>query len=171
MKAKPILQTQDELNELFVYNPLNGKLYNRIHLGTRARQGQEAGTLSAFGYRTVVVASLHHMAHRIIWKMVHGSDPVEQMDHINHQRDDNRMENLREVTPLENQRNASMGKNNTSGVTGVHWEENRQQWKATIMVEEKLVFLGRFIHFWKAVRARKLAEIGYGFHQNHGQTA
>ena len=165
------LPSQEILNEYFIYNPINGKLYNKIHRNPAARKGAEAGTMGLKGYRQLSMDRVIYYVHRIIWKMVTGNDPAEELDHVNHSRTDNRMDNLREVTPSENQRNSSMAKNNTSGVTGVHWQEDRQKWNAQIVVENKTVYLGRFTQRWHAIRARKLAEVGYGFHPNHGQTA
>jgi len=164
MKELPSLES---LNDHFFYNPINGKLYNRIDRASMARKGMEAGTDHA-GYREVYVDGKAYFTHRIIWKMVTGKDPVEELDHISHDKLDNRMDNLREVTRAENNQNLSKAKNNTSGVTGVHWEKSVNKWKAYIMVEGKQTSLGSFTQRWHAIRARKLAECGYGYHANHG---
>tara|TARA_R110000772_G_scaffold67291_1_gene149376 strand:- start:549 stop:1058 length:510 start_codon:yes stop_codon:yes gene_type:complete len=165
------LPSQEILNEHFIYNPINGKLYNRIDRNPIARKGAEAGTMMLQGYRKLSMDSVKYYVHRIIWKMVTGNDPAEELDHVNHSRSDNRMDNLREVTRSENQQNASKRKDNVSGVTGVHWHKANSKWKADIQVEGNRLHLGSFTQRWHAIRARKLAEIGYGFHQNHGKTA
>jgi hypothetical protein len=164
------LPSQEILNDLFIYNPINGKLYNKADRGARAMKWAEAG-YSSNRYRQLKIDRVIYCTHRIIWKMVTGNDPAEELDHVNHSRSDNRMENLREVDSLGNHKNMSKAKNNTSGVTGVSWHKQRQKWRAEIQVEGNRIHLGIFTQHWHAIRARKLAEIGYGFHPNHGQTA
>jgi len=159
-----------ELEKLFIYNPDNGKLYNRSHRSPLARKGMEAGTMDN-GYRKVRIDGVAYKTHRIIWKMCHGADPVEQIDHIDHDPLNNRIENMREASSVENNRNSSRRKDNVSGVTGVHFKKGNQKWAAKIHVEGKAIHLGFFTQRWHAIRARKLAEIGYGFHQNHGAAA
>lgn len=166
-----ILPSQEILNENFIYNPINGKLYNKADRNGMAMKGREAGSMRLQGYRLVSMDRVFYYVHRIIWKMVTGKDPVEELDHIDHDPRNNRMENLREVTRSENMMNASKAKNNTSGVTGVCWHKHAQKWKADIQVEGNKIYIGLFTQRWHAIRARKLAEVGYGFHPNHGQTA
>ena len=170
-KIKAIPLTAAKLNEMFRYDGATGKLYNRVNLNPRAREGAEAGCTGGGGYRQVRIVGVDYFTHRLIWKMRTGSDPVEELDHINHDRADNRIENLREASTQENAMNLSRAKNNTSGVTGVSWYKPTQKWYAQIRVEGKQINLGYFTHFFHAVRARKLAEVGYGFHPNHGEAA
>ena len=82
-------------------------------------------------------------------------------DHQNQNKLDNRSSNLRPCTKQENQRNCGIGKNNTSGFTGVTWSKNRQKWVAQIMVDYKTINLGRFTNKEDAVRARLQAEVKY----------
>ena len=171
LKIKAIPLTAAKLNELFRYDGATGKLYNRVHISSRAREGAEAGCTGGCGYRQVRIVGVDYFTHRLIWKMRTGSDPVEELDHINHDRADNRIENMREASGRENHMNLSRAKNNTSGVTGVCWQKLAQKWCAQIRVEGKQVHLGYFTHFFHAVRARKLAEVGAGFHVNHGEAA
>ena len=97
-----------------------------------------------------------------------GFDTSLQVDHIDHDRLNNRIENLRLVTNSINGKNTKMHKNNTTGVTGVTFDKNRNKYKAQIVVNHKLDNLGRFNTFEEAVQARLQAEIKYGFHRNHG---
>jgi hypothetical protein len=103
--------------------------------------------------------------------MITGADPDDQIDHVNHRRANNRFKNLRAVSRQENQRNASRRKDNTSGVCGVSWRKDAKKWEAKIRFEGKKIHLGIFKHRFHAIRARKLAEAGYGFHPNHGSAA
>lgn len=83
------------------------------------------------------------------------------VDHRYHQTNDNRKENLRICTHQENSRNASVSKNNTSGVTGVLWLDNIQMWCARIMVNYQTINLLCTTDFNEAVKARKTAENKY----------
>ena len=94
--------------------------------------------------------------------------PGGQIDHISHSRSDNRWMNLRLVTNLENQRNASLRLDNSSGVQGVYYNKKAKKWQAQISVNGKQVYLGTFEDIGYAAIARKDAERKYGFHNNHG---
>lgn len=108
------------------------------------------------------------LAHRVIWKLVHGEEP-RTIDHINGDPKDNRIENLRSVAQVDNCRNGRMRKTNISGVTGVRWDARIKRWVARINVGMRGQYLGVFVHLNEAVAARKAAEIKYGYHANHGQ--
>lgn len=90
-----------------------------------------------------------------------------QIDHINHDRSDNRIQNLRMVTKISNGRNLTKKINNTSGVTGVSWYKSRGKWRVQIMVDRKSMHIGYFSDFESAVAARISANERYGFHKNH----
>ncbi len=91
------------------------------------------------------------------------------IDHINGDRGDNRISNLRVVTSTENNRNKAINKNNTSGVTGVTWSKSRRKWIAQIHIGKIGKALGGFDRVEDAIAARKNAETRYGFHENHGR--
>jgi len=105
------------------------------------------------------------MAHRLAWFYMEGEWPT---GHINHIRDDNRWVNLREVSNQENHKNQSISINNKSGVIGVCWNKKARKWHAQIKVNYKAISLGCFSDIHNAIKARKDAEIKYGFHKNHG---
>jgi hypothetical protein len=127
-----------------------------------------AGSLNGSGYVTVTIGNKHHRVHRIIWAMMHGCWPKGQIDHINGVKTDNMVENLRVVTNQENQKNVGISKNNSSGVTGVYFDNRRGMWRAQIKVDGKCVFLGRFGTLEQARDARAVAAEKYGFSQRHG---
>ena len=83
------------------------------------------------------------------------------VDHINHNKLDNRKCNLRIAFDYENLWNQKISKNNTSGITGVYFEKNTKKWIAKICVNRKQIFLGRFNVFEEAAKARKQAEEKY----------
>lgn len=105
----------------------------------------------------------------LAWLYCFAEFPDGHLDHINHDRSDNRLDNLREVTYLENQRNRTRSKNNTSGTTGVYWSADRNRWRVSISINNKTKHLGSHINKEDAVAAREAANIKYGFHENHGK--
>lgn len=136
--------------------------------------GKEIGCKHRSGYRYVRIkfgGKQKYLMHRLVWAWHYGSWPKDQLDHIDHDRSNDRIENLREVTRAENMKNMSMSKNNTSGVTGVHWHKQHKKWAAQIRTSRKTKHLGYFENFEDAVEVRKDAEKLYGYHQNHGKAA
>lgn len=157
-------------NELFNYDPNTGVLsWKKWRRG--AKRSLVAGTKERDGYVRVKHKNKHIPVHRIIWDMCHPNDvltPGFEIDHINHIRDGNRILNLRKVVKIDNNRNTTRNKANTSGVVGVHFNRSRGKWVAVIYDNRKLVFLGHFSDFKDAVAVRKAAEIKYNYHENHG---
>lgn len=147
---------------LFRYDPETGFLFNK-------RTGLKAGYVNDRGYRLIEHNGTNYKAHRIAWTIYHGMPPTGQIDHINQEKDDNRIINLRDVDALTNRRNLKMHKSNTSGVTGVCFHKSKNKWRAKIKVKSKEIWLGDFDDFKKAVDVRHIAEIIYGFHENHGR--
>lgn len=95
--------------------------------------------------------------HRFIMNTPTGHDT----DHINHNRIDNRKENLRVCTRSENLQNMSIKKSNTSGTTGVYWDIKNNKWRAQIQLLGKLKTFGRYKNLDDAIKARKDAEEKY----------
>ena len=122
------------------------------------------------GYRRVGIFNRNYAAHRIIWKMVHGTDACE-VDHVDGDPSNNRLSNLREVTHSENMRNTKRPSTNVSGVAGVNWYKKNAKWSAYIKADRRKIHLGYFADFDSAVQARRAAEKSFGFHPNHGRAA
>ncbi len=91
------------------------------------------------------------------------------IDHINHNRSDNSIKNLRSVTHEENLKNMPKKKNNKSGITGVCFEKETGKWRSHITHKGKSIKLGRFENKKDAEMVRLKAELEYGFHENHGR--
>lgn len=110
-------------------------------------------------------------AHRAAWAISYGEWPKGDIDHINGDRADNRIANLRDVSRQENMRNAKRNRANRSGVVGVTWCRAARKWQAQIGISGKCKYLGIFSSRDDAVAARRAAERQYGFHENHGRAS
>ncbi|EBX9481351.1 HNH endonuclease [Salmonella enterica subsp. enterica serovar Abony] len=154
-------------NEIFYVR--NGKLHWKIKPAARVKAGDVAGYLTCTGYMSVERSGRQYQVHRIIWEMHNGEIPNGYfIDHINHNRIDNRIENLRLVTSGGNAKNRSRPNTNTSGVTGVHWNKRLNKWHVQINHEGKRKHIGLFDSIEKAAEARKDAISAFGYHKNHG---
>lgn len=152
------------------YSPSDGTLRWKVRCGKRSRIDGISGSKSGNGYVQIRVKGNSGLAHRIIWELHHGPIPEGmEIDHINHVKDDNRIENLRLVDNPENGKNKSKFKRNTSGKTGVYYHKRDNVWIASIGTGKKLVHLGNFKEKADAIAARTDAEILYGFHENSGK--
>lgn len=150
----------DWFQDRYIYLPTSGHL---ISIQTE----RPVGYPNAAGYLVFMLGKTQYTVHRVIWAIQTGKWPIE-VDHINHDKQDNRWCNLREVTHSSNGKNLSLKKNNTSGITGVVWNKERKKWQAQIAPNGKMITLGRFENLEDAIDARKKAELKYGFHSNHG---
>lgn len=130
--------------------------------------GRPAAHLGDQGYLTVCVFWKRYQAHRIIFAMKNGRWPSEQLDHVNGQRSDNRIENLIEATNRENCRNQKLRSTNTSGISGVVWNKNEKKWKARINSDNGRINLGTFSDKQSAIDARKSFEALLGYSHVHG---
>ncbi len=158
----------EQVAKLLDYCPNSGTFTRKTRTSNSIKIGEQAGCINAYGYRQIKVCGGRFYASRLAWLLTYGEWPDGQIDHINHVRDDDRIENLRIVTSGGNNRNRSRASNNASGVTGVHWLNGRKCWRANITVRGKRIHLYHGTNFDEAVRSRKAAERRYGFHSKHG---
>ncbi len=154
--------------DLLEYQPLTGQFRWKKCPQNRWSGNEFAGSKTKDGYQIICIKGKKYLSHRLAWFWVYGSWPEGQIDHINHDRLDNRIENLRVVTLQENRKNQRLSKANTSGQIGVHWATRDKRWRAAIQVKGKMMGLGDYKTFKEAVEARKAAEVKYNFHPNHG---
>lgn len=160
--------TQERLKSYLYYCEDSGK-FTWIERRKNVRVGAEAGTKNKGGYLQFMLYRKTHLAHRMAWLYVYGELPKGQIDHINQNKEDNRIANLRTVGATENQRNVPMQSNNKSGVCGVRWCRSANKWIAMIGVAGKNKSLGSFDCKSAAVIARKAGEFKYGYCKNHGR--
>jgi hypothetical protein len=97
--------TAEQVRELFDYDQQTGNLIWRDNKSGGVMAGQVAGCINARGYRRIRVDQVEYKAHRLVWLHVNGEWPSKQIDHINRNPGDNRIENLRDVTASENLKN------------------------------------------------------------------
>lgn len=121
------------------------------------------------GYLKFVICGKRINAHRLAWALSYGVWPSGQIDHVDGDRTNNRLSNLRVVSPQGNSRNKKVYKSSRSGITGVAWHSKSNRWHARIGIEGKVLHLGVFPTIELAIVARQNAERTYGFHENHGR--
>jgi hypothetical protein len=107
------------------------------------KKGRVAGSLKPTGYTVVEIKNQNIMAHRLVWIMHNGSIDG-QVDHINGNRSDNRIENLRLVNQVQNQWNRKISKNNTIGIKGIRLRKDNNKYEARLCVNKKRIVLGSF---------------------------
>jgi hypothetical protein len=138
------------------------KAWNTKYPGTPALNAKHGA-----GYRHGAIFGKNVLAHRAAWAITHGEWPSDQIDHVNGDPADNRLENLRVVTSRQNSMNMKANSRNSSGVMGVSWNKANDKWRAHIAGKT----LGDFRCKDDAIRARKQAEEKLGYHPNHGRAA
>ena len=148
--------TQEYLKSILKYNKETG-IFTWLK-----RNGNIAGTLNKIsGYIIISINNKNYRAHRLAWLYMTGNFPVNQMDHINRIRNDNRFENLREATNQENDFNKGEYKNNTSGYKGVFLNKEKNKWQAQIGINGKNINLGYFTNPEDASAAYETAKAKY----------
>jgi hypothetical protein len=132
--------TQEYLKELFDYK--DGNLYWKVKPANRVKIGDKVGTLKD-GYLNTKVLGKYCRVHRLIFLIHYGYIP-KFLDHINNDRSDNRIENLREATHTENMRNCKTRSHNASGIKNVRWNRKNKVWTVRLMINKKETHFGCF---------------------------
>ena len=148
--------TQQELKKLFLYNPENGSF--------KKRSSQKYINKAMSGYTRIRINGKSYLAHHLAWLYYYGEFPKINLDHINRDRSDNRIKNLREASRVENAINILYRSNNVSGVAGVSLHIASNKWQARISDNRKNIALGIFSSFAEAVKVRYDAELRLGYH-------
>lgn len=154
---KPQL-AQKDVRRLFYY--ADGKLFWGVSKGTRTKIGDEARNTDRAGYMRVGVDGVKYQLHQLVWIYFNGPIPDGlSVDHIDMDRTNNHIKNLRLATPRQQNQNTGLPKSNTSGHRGVSWHESSKKWMARIRNNGKLQHLGVFdtkeeaaAAYWQASR-------------------
>lgn len=121
------------------------------------------------GYRVGRILNIIVRAHRVAWLHYYGAWPAEQIDHINGDRADNRIENLRAADAFINMRNQKKFCTNTSGFTCVYWEPRKQRWAARLFINGKRKRFGTYRTREEAAHVVESKRAEFGFTDRHGK--
>lgn len=160
--------TQEEVRDLFEY--VDGDLIRRKTTGSRALIGNKVGGVTKHGYMRVVINYREYFVHLLVFLWHHGYIPENDVDHIDRNKLNNRIENLREVSRVCNQRNRDLARISKSGVPGVRRDSSRNKYVVTIGNASKGITLGRFNDFTEAVAHRLAAEQALGWPGCHSDS-
>jgi hypothetical protein len=160
--------TQAELKKLLDYNSETGVFTWKVSPARQVFSGDIAGTKRKDGYIQIKVKNKLILSHRLAWIYMYGYLP-KYIDHINGQRDDNRIINIRKVSNQQNSLNSKISKNNTSGIKGVYWDKSRNKWTVRLSIDGKCKFFKRFddIDLAKLV-IEEVRNKYHGKYANHG---
>nr|WP_064759029.1 HNH endonuclease [Escherichia coli] len=132
----------EEVNSLLEYNPDTGLFKWKPGLGKRSTL-ERAGTRDMTRHVAIEINGVKYFAHRLAWLITYGFWPPDVIDHINGNRTDNRICNLRLATLAENSRNRSAQKNGC-GYKGVYYSKRQRKWVGQIRANGIKHHLGVF---------------------------
>lgn len=142
MKHRKILPSAEELRALFSYDRESGiAVWKTRPSRAKIKVGDEVKSKFSSGYLRVTIKGSTYRLHLVIWKMETGVDPVDEVDHLDLDKTNNRWGNLREATRSQNGMNIAITTRNTSGFKGVS-QVPCGKWKASIRHKGKLIYLG-----------------------------
>lgn len=162
------LPTLQRLEEVFEYR--DGALFwkQKPHKYSMNVVGRRAGTAATAGYWRVKLDGATYFEHRLIYALHNDGKCPEVIDHIDGNKENNRVENLRAATISQNAHNAKLQARNTSGAKNVSWVKSKNRWRVFVTVNGKRKFWS-FADFELAelfaVEARSLF---FGEYANHG---
>lgn len=136
--------TVERLREVLRYAPGAGEFRWRVSPSRGVMAGAVAGTTCWRGYRHIKISGRLYLAHRLAWLWAHGEWPDGDIDHIDGDRANNRLSNLRIATRSQNLANTRRHRDNASGFKGVTWVPRVQKWMAQIRVGGRTKYLGYF---------------------------
>lgn len=145
-------ESEITVHEWFVYDYFTGKMFWKSPLSNRVKVGDEAGSIQA-GYLRVGIFGKGFQVHRLVWKLCYGAIPEGYfIDHIDGNKLNNRLENLRLATYTENNRNAR-SRSGKSKYKGVYWFKRDSCWQAQIQVNGVKYHIGYFDDEEEAAKA------------------
>lgn len=150
------------LNDIFIYK--DGDLFFKKRLSANVKIGDNVGYKNNLGYIKTKIKNKSYFVHRLIWIMHNGYTEL-NIDHIDHNPSNNKIENLRLVKHLDNCRNRKLRKDNTSGMNGVMFNKSKNKWE--VYLSKK--YIGSFTTKEEAIEKRKEIDLTSGYHKNHGK--
>lgn len=150
--------TRERLMEVLDYNPDTGVFIWKQKLSNRGAVGKKAGAIS-YGYNVINIDRVRYFAHRLAWLYVYGVWPEKEIDHIDRNRFNNSISNLRDVSRAVNALNNGLRSDATSGLKGVTWCQERNKWQAQINISGRNLTLGRYDTIDEAAIAYKAANM------------
>lgn len=158
--------TKERAHELLSY--CDGALYWKSTRSSSAKSGNKAGIIGSTGYLQTKIDGKRCMVHRVIFLMFHGFTP-EFVDHIDNNKLNNRIENLRAASKAQNGHNVGIRSTNTSGAKGVYWKKQDKKWCVRVRFDGKRKFLGLYDDLELAELVAIEARNKYhGEYANHG---
>lgn len=161
--------TASRLREVASYTADTGVFIWVSPASNRVKRGAVAGSKKSHGYIAINIDGKLYYAHRLAWMYVFVVMPGLPIDHIDGDRHNNRIANLRLASPSENQKNAGLRTTNKSGHQGVSWVAKAGKWRVALRSSGRVVTIGLFEDVESAVSARDKAYGDHGFHKNHGR--
>jgi len=134
------LPNKEYLQSIFEYH--DGQLFQKNSRGA-SKKGKKVGWLEKSGYFSTNVDNVRYRLHRLIYQYHLGFCP-EFLDHIDCNKTNNKIENLRPATIFENNRNRKVTTKNKSGLKGAFWDKQHKKWKSSIKINNKSIHLGHF---------------------------
>lgn len=141
--------TYEKIHELLKYLP-NGELLRKVSTSPRAIEGMIVGCVGTRGYKYFSIDGKKYYNHRIVW-FLHNKKMPKYLDHIDGNRLNNKIDNLRECNLTQNACNSLKRKDNTSGYKGVNWFKPQNKWRARINMYGKEYHFGYFDSIEKAI--------------------
>ena len=143
---------QEDVINLLNYDCATGVFTWKPRRGVKA--GVPLGTDNGHGYKRITVLGKSYYAHRLAWLYMHGEIPDCQIDHIDGNKANNSISNLRKATPSQNQHNHCIAQSNSkSGIQGVSWHKKARKWQSHIKINGEKKYLGLFYSKYDAKNA------------------
>lgn len=139
--AKNYLPNTFYLRQILNYDLETGNLYWKINKSPTAMAGMIAGA-DSHGYVSIKIDGIFYGAHRIIWKIYYGMDPLNLIDHVNGNKKDNRIFNLREANFSQNAANCKSS--NKFKLKGVRQMHKANKYESYININRRYKYLGAF---------------------------
>lgn len=150
----------DTVREYLNYSPDTGEFTWKKVSSDKSKVGARAGRpRSENGYWLVTLKGKTYYAHRLAWLHVYGAMPNKHIDHVNGDKGDNRIANLRLASQSDNCANIRAKRDNTSGVKNVHWCNTKRRWVAKVKHKGKTHHAGSFRDYQSAVSAAESARL------------